>query len=76
MARNIAPAMISSQRDLVEYHVSDASAVDMTAPAGYVERYIHSEIYKKYATVNSAVHSHSESVIPYSISGMGVLVTL
>ena len=71
MPRNTAPATISSRRDLVAYHVSDASAVDSEAPAGYVERYIHSEIYKRYPSVNSVIHSHSPTVIPYTITSKG-----
>ena len=70
MPRNMAPANISSPRDLLEYKISDASPVDPSAPGGYVERYIHSEIYKKFPDVNSVIHSHATAVIPYSISGM------
>ncbi|KAL9624118.1 MAG: hypothetical protein Q9160_001640 [Pyrenula sp. 1 TL-2023] len=68
MARFIAPGTISSEQDLVEYHVSDASSVDPHAPPGYAERFIHSEIYKQYPSVNSVIHGHTEAVIPYSIS--------
>ncbi|CZR65091.1 uncharacterized protein PAC_14991 [Phialocephala subalpina] len=41
MSRNIAPAIISSAGDLIEYYVNDASPVESTAAVGYVERYIH-----------------------------------
>ena len=61
----MAPANVSSVGDLVEYHIADASPVATPAPTGYVERYIHSEIYKKYPRVNSVIHSHSDAVIPY-----------
>lgn len=70
MPRCIAPALVSSDLDLVEYYTENAEPVDSTAPKGYAERYIHSEIYKRYPEVNSVVHSHSEAVVPYSISGM------
>lgn len=69
MPRNLAPALLSSETDLVEYFVSNASPVDPTAPKGYVERYIHSEIYKQYPGVNSVIHSHASEVISYTISG-------
>lgn len=69
MPRNMPPATVASQRDLVEYYVSDASPVDPTAPRGYLERCIHSEIYKKYPTINSVIHSHSHAVVPYTVSG-------
>lgn len=68
MPRNMPPATVASDRDLVEYYVSDASPVDPSAPRGYLERCIHSEIYKKYSTVNSVIHSHSHAVVPYTIS--------
>jgi ribulose-5-phosphate 4-epimerase/fuculose-1-phosphate aldolase len=69
MPQNMAPANISSLNDLVQYKVADASAVQSDAPAGYIERYIHSEIYRKFPQVNSVIHSHASDVIPYSISG-------
>lgn len=34
---------------------------------GYAERYIHSEILKRYPDVNAVVHSHAEDVLPYTI---------
>lgn len=69
MPRNMAPALIRSHEDLVQYHVSDGSPVEANPPRGYVERYIHSEIYKKYPSINSVVHSHSKAIIPYGITG-------
>lgn len=73
MPRNTAPATISSRRDLVEYKVSDASAVEADAPKGYIERYIHSEIYALFPDVKSVIHSHANDVVPYSISGKELL---
>lgn len=69
MPRNMAPSNISSIQDLVEYRVVDASPVHADAPGGYLERYIHSEIYKRYPGVHSVVHSHAKDVVPYGISG-------
>lgn len=34
------------------------------------DRFIHSEIYKKYKGVNCVIHAHSEVVIPFSISSI------
>src|SRR4051794_35829834 len=70
MSRNEAPALIASTSDIVEYHVSDASPVDPNAPKGFIERYIHSEILKRFSSINSVVHSHSPAIIPFSISGV------
>jgi ribulose-5-phosphate 4-epimerase/fuculose-1-phosphate aldolase len=62
-----APALVASPADIVEYRISDAQPVDPSAPQGYIERYIHSEIMKRYPTVNSVVHSHSENIVPYTL---------
>ncbi|KAK0642028.1 class II aldolase and Adducin N-terminal domain-containing protein [Cercophora newfieldiana] len=69
MARNMAPATLSPD-DLIEYQVSDAEAFDPGSPEGYVERRIHSEIYKRHDEVNAIVHGHSESIAPYTITNV------
>ncbi|CAI6335971.1 unnamed protein product [Periconia digitata] len=76
MPRNVPPALISSPNDFVEYKIEDASAVETNAAKGYVERYIHSEIYKKFPDINSVVHSHSEHVLPYAVSGVPLKPTI
>ncbi|KAI1755585.1 class II aldolase and Adducin N-terminal domain-containing protein [Xylaria castorea] len=68
LSRNVAPALVSSPDDIVEYHISDASPVEPDAPNGFIERYIHSEIYKRFSQISTVVHSHSPAVIPYSVS--------
>lgn len=70
MPRNMAPALLSSQVDIVEYRVEDASPVDPNSPPGYVERYIHSEIYKRYPEIQSVIHSHSPAILPFTITGI------
>ncbi|KAH6680162.1 class II aldolase and Adducin N-terminal domain-containing protein [Halenospora varia] len=70
MSRNEAPALMASASDIVEYYISDASPVEPNAPRGFIERYIHSEIFKRFSAINSVVHSHSPPVIPFSISGV------
>ncbi|KAF2205963.1 arad-like aldolase/epimerase [Delitschia confertaspora ATCC 74209] len=72
MPRNVAPALLSSPDDLVEYSVANAEPVEKNAPRGYIERYIHSEIYKRFPTINSVVHSHDHDVLPYCISGVSL----
>ncbi|KAK4613060.1 Decarboxylase tropJ, partial [Fulvia fulva] len=67
VSKSLAPALVSSREDLEEYRVEDASPVNEDAPKGYAERFIHSEIYKKYKGVNAVVHAHSGSVLPFSI---------
>lgn len=68
LSQNLAPALISTSDDLVEYHVENAEPVDSNAKTGYSERFIHSEIMKKFAHVNSVIHSHSPDVLPFCIS--------
>ena len=68
MSRNLPPALVSTSDDLVEYHVDGAEPVESDAKAGYVERCIHSEIFKKFAHVNSVLHSHAADVLPFCIS--------
>ena len=70
MSRYIAPGTISSPNDLIEYYVENAEPVDPASAKGYSERCIHSECYKRYPGVNAVIHSHSEAVVPYSISGV------
>lgn len=70
MSKFIAPGTLTSSDDLIEYHVSNAEPLDPNSVKGYSERHIHSEIYKRHATVQAVVHSHSESVVPYTISGV------
>lgn len=70
MSRSIAPATVSSPEDLVVYSVHDASPVGDTQVAGFIERMIHSEAYKRHPHVQSVVHSHCEDVVPYSIAGV------
>ncbi|KAK8034693.1 arad-like aldolase/epimerase [Apiospora rasikravindrae] len=71
LSRDTAPATVASSRDLVEYWVKDAAPVDPGhAPKGFVERYIHSELYRAYPSIQSVVHSHADAVLPYTINGV------
>ncbi|KAH8681858.1 class II aldolase and Adducin N-terminal domain-containing protein [Xylariales sp. PMI_506] len=71
MSRESAPGTISSPADLIEYKVADAEPVEPSSAAkGFAERHIHSEIYKANSKVQSVVHSHADSVIPYTINGV------
>lgn len=71
MSSSIAPGTIASPDDLIEYHVHDAEPVDSTTTKkGFAERHIHSEVYKRHADITAVVHSHTESVVPYTISGV------
>ncbi|WDK22519.1 class II Aldolase and Adducin domain-containing protein [Colletotrichum graminicola] len=70
MSRNIAPAQVISSEDLIEYNIEDAEPLDPNCAQGFAERRIHSEIYKRRPDINAVIHSHSEAVVPYTISGV------
>ena len=70
LSHSVAPALVSCASDIIEYRIEDASPVDPQAGNGYKERFIHSEVMKRYPSVNSVVHSHAESVVVYGIAGV------
>lgn len=70
MSGEMAPALVRAPADFVEYRVVDSSPVHQDAPRGFIERYIHSEIYKRYPDVQCVVHSHAEEVLPFAVSGV------
>ena len=65
LARSMAPALVT-EKDIVEFDLDGNPAVP-NGPAPYLERFIHGEIYRKRKDVNSVVHSHSPSVVPFSV---------
>jgi HCOMODA/2-hydroxy-3-carboxy-muconic semialdehyde decarboxylase len=66
MSRALAPALVTPG-DIVEYDLaSDACAAD--APKGFLERFIHGEIYRARPDIGGVVHSHSPSVIPFGLT--------
>jgi ribulose-5-phosphate 4-epimerase/fuculose-1-phosphate aldolase len=66
MSRSMAPALVKAD-DVLEYDL-DSVAVDPKGRALYLERFIHGEIYKARPDVKAIVHSHSPSIIPFSVS--------
>jgi len=64
----LAPGLVSSPADLIEYYVANGSAVDPNAGRGYVERYIHSEILNRFPEQNCVIHAHAEAIVPYTIT--------
>ena len=64
---NRAPALVTA-RDIVCYDL-DGEAVSAAAERPYLERFIHSEIYRARPDVVAVVHSHSPSVIPFGVTG-------
>jgi ribulose-5-phosphate 4-epimerase/fuculose-1-phosphate aldolase len=66
LARSMAPGLVTSA-DIMEFD-RDGSAVDPQCRAVYLERFIHSEIYKTHPQVKAVVHSHSSAVIPFGVT--------
>lgn len=66
LSRSKSPAIIAAE-DIMEYDL-DSNPVDQQGRLMYIERYIHGEIYKSRPDVNAVVHSHSPTVIPFSVT--------
>jgi HCOMODA/2-hydroxy-3-carboxy-muconic semialdehyde decarboxylase len=65
LARSMAPALVT-EKDVLEFDL-DGNPVVSGGPAPYLERFIHGEVYRKRKDVMSVVHSHSPSVVPFSV---------
>jgi HCOMODA/2-hydroxy-3-carboxy-muconic semialdehyde decarboxylase len=66
MSRSLAPALVTAD-DIMEFDL-DGNAVDASGRSVFIERFIHSEIYKARPDVMSVVHAHSPGVIPFGVS--------
>lgn len=53
--------------DIQEYEL-DGTAVNAGAPKGYLERFIHGGLYEARPEIQSVVHNHSRSVIPFGVT--------
>ena len=67
IARSMAPAMVSGE-DIVECDF-EGEVHDAQNRKSYLERFIHSAIYKARPDVVAVVHSHSPSIIPFGVTG-------
>ncbi|MBI1773743.1 MAG: class II aldolase/adducin family protein [Proteobacteria bacterium] len=65
LARSMAPALVS-ETDIMEFGL-DGEAIGSESRTAYLERFIHSEIYRLRPDVVAVVHSHSPAVIPFGI---------
>jgi len=65
ISRSMAPALVS-QSDLMCIGL-DGRPISDKAPAPYLERFIHGEIYRAREDVIAVVHSHSAAVIPFGV---------
>jgi ribulose-5-phosphate 4-epimerase/fuculose-1-phosphate aldolase len=66
LARSMPPELVTAA-DILELDL-DGNPVDKSGRASYLERFIHSEIYKVRRDVNAIVHCHTPSLIPFADS--------
>jgi ribulose-5-phosphate 4-epimerase/fuculose-1-phosphate aldolase len=68
LSRSLAPELVGAD-DIMVFDL-DATAQQGDGRRPYLERFIHSEIYKARPDVHAVVHSHSPSVIPFAASSV------
>jgi ribulose-5-phosphate 4-epimerase/fuculose-1-phosphate aldolase len=66
MSRSLAPQLVTAG-DIMEFNL-DCEAIDAKGRNGFIERYLHGEIYKTRPDVQAIAHSHSASVIPFGLT--------
>ncbi|HSV81869.1 MAG TPA: class II aldolase/adducin family protein [Ramlibacter sp.] len=67
--RAMPPALVT-RNDILEVNVADSQPIDPKGRRVNGERYIHGEIYKARPDVKAVIHSHSQAVIPLSLSSV------
>ena len=67
LSRSRAPDCI--ERDDIMEFMLDGTPVEARGRAPYLERFIHGALYEARPDVASVVHNHSESVIPFGVTG-------
>ena len=67
LSRSRAPDCI--ERDDIMEFMLDGTPVEARGRAPYLERFIHGALYEARPDVTSVVHNHSESVIPFGVTG-------
>ena len=66
MSRSRAPILVTAD-DIMEYDL-DSIPIDPKGRTSVLERFIHGEIYKARPDVKAVVHSHSPTVVPFSVT--------
>jgi ribulose-5-phosphate 4-epimerase/fuculose-1-phosphate aldolase len=67
IARSMAPGLVQAA-DILACDL-DGDVHDAQGRRTYVERFIHSEIYRARPDVMAVIHSHSPAVIPFGVTG-------
>jgi HCOMODA/2-hydroxy-3-carboxy-muconic semialdehyde decarboxylase len=66
LSRARAPALVSAA-DIMEFDLN-SDPVDQQGRRMFLERYIHGEAFRARPDVNAVVHSHSPTVIPFTVT--------
>lgn len=66
LARSTAPGLVTAA-DIMAFD-RNGEAIDPQGRPVYIERFIHSEIYKARPDVKAIVHSHSPAIIPFGVT--------
>lgn len=67
MSRARAAALVSAE-DIIEFDL-DSNPIDQRGRRMFLERFIHGSAYRARPDVNAVVHSHSPTMIPFSVTG-------
>ena len=67
LSRSLAPGRVRA-RDIMEFGL-DGEPLNARGRRPYLERFIHSEIYRARPDVVAVVHNHSPALIPFGITG-------
>jgi len=71
LPRAMPPSLVEAD-DVLEFSVATSQPLDPRGRRVNGERYLHGEIYKVRPDVNAIVHSHSQAVIPFSLTGVAL----
>ena len=66
LSRSRAPILVTAP-DIMEYDL-DSNPIDPRGRTSVLERFIHGEVYKARPDVNAVIHSHSPTVVPFSVT--------
>jgi HCOMODA/2-hydroxy-3-carboxy-muconic semialdehyde decarboxylase len=65
MPRSLAPELVTAD-DIMAFDL-DGHACDASGRSGFIERFLHAEIYRARADVMAVAHGHSAAVIPFGL---------
>ena len=71
LPRAMPPSLVEAE-DVLAFSVESSQPEDARGRRVNGERYLHGEIYKARPDVKAVVHSHSQAVIPFSLTGVAL----